>query len=41
MSPGELDLMSVTDDPEEVVARMSRAAVRQARRPREDTDVAG
>jgi hypothetical protein len=41
ISPGDLELLAVTDDPAEAVERMSRAAVRQARRPRADTDAAG
>ena len=37
---GDLELFTVTDDPAEVVEIMAGAAVRQARRPRTETDAA-
>jgi uncharacterized protein (TIGR00730 family) len=40
VGPDDLQLLTVTDDPAEVVEIMAGAAVRQARRPRPETDAA-
>jgi uncharacterized protein (TIGR00730 family) len=41
VSPGDIELISVTDEPEEAVELMSGAAVRQARRPQPGTEAGG
>jgi len=41
VSPGDIELLSVTDDPSDVVELMSGAAVRRARRPQPGTEATG